>query len=133
MSHGCIILCYVIIDWRFHGVWPCGHHLVTKITFPRCTQPERLRVNNHSTTMVTFVKELNNKIEKKTLAGLILLLFIISFANFLENRLDRILINPRFRSPFHISFHISFTLVATLYPLSEVRWVFWDILALDLR
>ena len=82
MSHGCIILCYVSIDWRCHGFCPCGHHLVNKITFPTCTQPERLRVNNHTTTLVTFVKELNNKIENKTLAGLILLLFIISFQIF---------------------------------------------------
>ena len=79
---------------------------MNKITFPTCTQPDMLQVNNHSTTMVTFVKELNNKIGNKTLAGLILLLFIIPFAIFMENRLVKIMINPRFRSPFHGTFHI---------------------------
>ena len=79
---------------------------MNKITFPTFTQSERLQKNNHTTTMVTFVKELNNKIGNKTLAGLILLLFIVSFAIFMENRLDRILVNPRFRSPFQISFQI---------------------------
>ena len=79
---------------------------MNKITFPTFTQSERLQKNNHTTTMVTFVKELNNKIGNKTLAGLIFLLFTISFAIFMENRLVKIMINPRFRSPFHITFQI---------------------------
>ena len=110
---------------------------MNKITFLTSTQPERLRVNNHTTTMVTFVKELNNKIENKTLAGLILLLFIISFQIFWKiGWIGFWLIHG---SEVHstLVFTLVFTLVsklvATLYPLSEVRWVFWDILALDLR
>ena len=82
--------------------------------FPTFTQPDMLQVNNHSTTMVTFVKELYNKIGNKTLAGLILLLFIICFAIFMENRLVRFMINPRFRSPFHVSFYISCHVVSSV-------------------
>ena len=81
--------------------------------------------------MVTFAEELNNKIWKKTLAGLTFLVFILSFAISMENQLVRIKINPRFRSPFHIAFQ-SFPDFSRLYPLSEVRCVSWDILALDL-